>query len=244
MKKVGLSFSLLLVVLLGSQSLQADDRRAPLALVYDGAGACDDCAKAAGIVARKAGYRVRYVLPSEILQAPFAEARVWIQPGGNALEMVVALGAPGYEVIRNFVASGGGYMGFCAGAFLADQKVDNANTIDGLGLYPIPSYDYIPNDPAAKILPVTWMGRERHLFFEEGAAFRIDPPRADIIVLAQYMADGAPAVIETRYGKGLVIASGVHPEAPKNWRTGNHIYDPDGVDFDLAVGLLNRFLLP
>src|SRR5204863_3847027 len=38
-------------------------------------------------------------------------------------------------------------------------------------------------------------------------------------VVARYP-DGAPAVVEGRSGRGGVILSGVHPEAPESWRRG------------------------
>jgi hypothetical protein len=44
--------------------------------------------------------------------------------------------------------------------------------------------------------------------------------------------NGHPAIVEGHWGKGLVILSGVHPEAPASWRGGMNFKTP--VDVDLA----------
>lgn len=43
----------------------------------------------------------------------------WVQPGGNAYEQSLALGAKGKEMIVEFVESGGLYIGTCAGWYYA-----------------------------------------------------------------------------------------------------------------------------
>jgi glutamine amidotransferase-like uncharacterized protein len=43
-------------------------------------------------------------------------------PGGFALNYASRLGLRGIELIRQFVACGGGYMGICAGAYLGSTE--------------------------------------------------------------------------------------------------------------------------
>ena len=60
--------------------------------------------------------------------------------------------------------------------------------------------------------------------------------------------DGTPAIVEGPVGKGWVILSGVHPEAPANWRRGMAFRTPvsDNTAYagTLIVAALNRATLP
>lgn len=50
---------------------------------------------------------------------------------------MVSLGEKGLDVIRDFVAEGGGYIGICAGAYLAAQIVIVPGEPEGLGIIDI-----------------------------------------------------------------------------------------------------------
>jgi glutamine amidotransferase-like uncharacterized protein len=60
--------------------------------------------------------------------------------------------------------------------------------------------------------------------------------------------NGQPAITEGYWGKGFVILSGVHPEAPASWRTGMQFDTPVDVDLAYARTLvraaMNRTMLP
>ncbi|HSU65545.1 MAG TPA: hypothetical protein VLJ39_01610, partial [Tepidisphaeraceae bacterium] len=60
--------------------------------------------------------------------------------------------------------------------------------------------------------------------------------------------DGTPAVVEGASGNGWVIFSGVHPEAPENWRRGMTFTTPATAGHAYAATLiaaaLNRTTLP
>jgi glutamine amidotransferase-like uncharacterized protein len=66
-------------------------------------------------------------------------------------------------------------------------------------------------------------------------------------VVAKYP-DGTSAIVEGAVGDGWVVLSGVHPEAPENWRHGMSFTTPAGVDNAYAATLieaaLNRVFLP
>jgi hypothetical protein len=44
--------------------------------------------------------------------------------------------------------------------------------------------------------------------------------------------------VRASYGEGRVSVSGVHPEAPQWWRDYYKLQDSDGLDYDLAVGMI------
>ncbi|MDR2819764.1 MAG: hypothetical protein LBB60_04460 [Desulfovibrio sp.] len=95
-------------------------------------------------------------------------------PGGNARRKSLALGAAGRKAVRDYVASGGRYLGFCGGAGLA---LTHADAEDGLNICPwgraVPAERlqhlisghvraHVPaRTPAGKVLslPVWWPGR-------------------------------------------------------------------------------------
>jgi hypothetical protein len=54
--------------------------------------------------------------------------------------------------------------------------------------------------------------------------------------------DGTPAIVQGTYGNGQVILSGIHPEAPANWRRGMTFATPASVDNAYAWTLIQAAL--
>src|SRR3954463_13790060 len=103
-----MALSLLLTL---GQTAQAAD-----ALVYKGPGSCEDgCSEAAALVAKLAGLHPVFVDPHPASADVFKNAAVWIQPGGKSRTVGATMSAELKSWIQNFVAAGGGYVGFCAG---------------------------------------------------------------------------------------------------------------------------------
>lgn len=212
----------------------------PLALVYNGNGVCpdeDDCAGAAAAVARAAGFRVRYVSGNERDMSIFDQASVWIQPGGVAATMSESMTTTLKQGIRNFVNAGGGYVGFCAGAFLATSMV-GSTSVPGLGIFPgrtrLVEGIYSAH---GVILPMTWNGVRKHIYFE-GGPHLIFAPRSDVQATA-FFTDGTVGSARANFGAGRVYLTGAHPEAPADWRQDPYLYDADGVDINVAVYMVN-----
>jgi len=210
---------------------------APKALIYKGAGSCtEDCSEAFWNIAKDAGFDPVYVGPGDPAPDTFTEAAVWIQPGGYAGQAMNAMSANLKNAIRDFVKNGGGYVGTCAGAFVATAKVGTTRT-KGLGIFPGGTKLYGKGIDQKQI---TWNGSVRSIYWEGGPYLRNLPTTGDQAVetIATY-SSGAVAAARTTYGKGRVFITGVHPEAPKWWKDSAHITDPDGDDFDLMAGMLH-----
>lgn len=83
-----------------------------------------------------ARFQTRRVTAEEIRQGALADFDVLAQGGGRASIQSDALGDAGKEKIREFVRNGGGYVGICAGAYLAASdrpyylRLVNARVID------------------------------------------------------------------------------------------------------------------
>lgn len=109
--------------------------------------------------------------------------------------------------IRNFVASGGHYLGICMGAYWADT--------DYLGLLNnvrVEQYIRHPTActrrPHAKQMPVTWNDQQLGMYFYDGCTF--DGYGYDVV--ARYSNGSPMAIMQDRIG--LI---GCHPEADQHW---------------------------
>lgn len=76
------------------------------------------------------------VSAEQIRAGRLKEADVLVQPGGSGSKQAEALKPEGREAIKQFVRGGGGYVGICAGAYLASADytwslhILNAKVID------------------------------------------------------------------------------------------------------------------
>lgn len=214
---------------------------APKALVYKGPGACEDgCYQAAFELARHAGFDPVYVGPTDLNanstendeRALFDNARVWIQPGGYASVAMANMTSQLKNAIRNFIFNGGGYVGFCAGAFVATTKVGTTKN-SGLGIFPGGTKLY---GKGIDIKRVKWKGSERYIYWEGGPYLRNLPKNVETVA---HYSNGAVATARTQYGKGKVYITGLHPEAPQDWIDYSGQSDIDGNDFDLGAEMLH-----
>lgn len=240
----------LLSLILSLPALAGGKEQKPLALVWAGKGACEDgCYTSTAQMAEMAGFRVQYVTPKNFSQALLDQAKIWLQPGGNALDVVADMGQERIAKLREFVANGGRYVGFCAGAFLSDVWVDDFNTVPGLGITPVVTADFSKPELGSDevILDVNWGGRLRQIYFNEGGTFRPETIKPDVKVFAHYQTAGLPtlpAAWENTYGAGRVVVTGTHPEAPPKWREDLNKEDGDGDDYDLALEMIQRAMAP
>jgi hypothetical protein len=59
-------------------------------MIYDGMGACNGCADSPAELVRSLGYSYRFVQAESINAALLRTTRLWIQPGGEALDDLAA----------------------------------------------------------------------------------------------------------------------------------------------------------
>ena len=82
-------------------------------------------------------FTLHHIGPPDIRHGVLDQFDVLIVPGGSGSKEAAALGPDGRDAIRRFVAEGGGYVGICAGAYLATARYDwalgllNAKTFAG-----------------------------------------------------------------------------------------------------------------
>jgi len=174
---------------------------------------------------------VRRVCPADIADGVLDQFDVVIFPGGSGSGQAEGLGEQGRARVRRFVREGGGYVGICAGAYLATAnygwslKLIDADSIDrshwrrgkgtvGLGLTPYGRELLDWNAPTAAI------------HFAQGPilapAERED--LQDYTVVARYLSGvgtngadpktmiGTPAIVTGTFGEGRVVVVSPHPE--------------------------------
>jgi len=154
--------------------------------------------------------------------------------GGYADSYWKKLHPQGNKKIKEFVQKGGFYVGICGGAYYgckhiefdADVPQSNIKTDSTLGLLEATAkgtlYEkfgiapFARNPDSVAIPTVKWLPDDgKHaVYYHGGCSFVPDKNSTTVETLAVYDGiDGElPAIVKGRYGEGLVIASGVHPE--------------------------------
>lgn len=230
--------SLLLLMAWGVGAPEVQASKNGIALVYQGPGSCLDaesnCTEAAAQVAQMAGFTVKLIQHDRTdAKKIFSRAKVWIQPGGVSNEAYNSMSSELIDGLKEFVRAGGGYVGFCAGGFMATEWIGGTGGM-GLGFVPGGTGLY---HKGWSLAPVMWNGKLRNIWFEGGPYFYGIDPSTGFEVTATYET-GAAAAVRGTFGKGRVWVTGLHPEAPAHWATDDGVDDPDGPEQLLAAEMV------
>lgn len=91
--------------------------------IYDhGDGSARGPRELLAILSPESGYEARRVSPQGIRAGVLDNFDVLIVPGGSASKQSSKLKETGRQAIQKFVSAGGGYIGICAGAYLASSQ--------------------------------------------------------------------------------------------------------------------------
>ncbi len=169
------------------------------------------------------GYESQRVSDSGMLAGELRSGRysVLIVPGGDAGKAIDALGSEGIDEIRRFVESGGGYVGICAGAYLAsDRIIWYGVEFD----YPLDLFSGVAIGPLEELAvpghfgwtDVRFDGTHPAAGGVDGVvtAYYFDGPRFEgaASVFAWYDRLDVPAALSGSFGDGRYVVSGFHPE--------------------------------
>jgi glutamine amidotransferase-like uncharacterized protein len=218
----------------------------PSALVYRGPATVPGCPEAVVelLSASRWDFDIHYVGPRErltLIPKTLAGATLYVQPGGGALSHAYKHMRRHRSAIRDFVRSGGGYIGFCLGGYLAGAT-------PGFALLPGDTDQYIASPRATvdsednALLQVSWRGTRRTLFFQDGPHFELSPD-ANATVLATYPNKTIAAVV-VGFGTGRVGVVGPHPEATDDWFTDAGLTTPERLGTDLGLDLVDAVMRP
>jgi glutamine amidotransferase-like uncharacterized protein len=177
------------------------------------------------------GIQITKIKGADIADGRLKDFDVVIVTGGSASQQAKTLGDKGREEIRKFVRDGGGYIGICAGAYLACSGFDwglgvlNARTVSSAWQRGVGDVEIEPTEHGSKIAEMV-VNRRRNVFYENGPIItrdgRSDIPEYD--VLAWYRTElsqnntpagvmiNSPAMTCSSFGRGRVMISSPHPE--------------------------------
>jgi hypothetical protein len=182
------------------------------------------------IFASEPGCAWKVVTSADIQAGALDNFDVIVFPGGSGKQQAAALGDKGMRAVQEFVREGGGYVGVCAGGFLATCKPNGslgivnakASCSNAGGWVKMELTDVgtsvLGEFPG--LLAASYGGGP--IFFPAGER---DLP--EYVPLAFYRTEVAtykaqkrtltdtPAIIAARFGKGRVLLFSVHPEGIK-----------------------------
>jgi len=180
--------------------------------VYAGSGAV--LARDVELALDKLGMPHARVSESDVKAGGLKGCSLLIIPGGYTARCVDSLGEEGFERIREFVADGGGYIGICAGAYLAPNTVEMPGHLPGLGIINIRNRREagmgVRAIESVKSGHPVGEGYERkvRIWYQNGPMIEAGE---GVETLAVYER-GSAAVVCSTYGKGKVVIFSPHPE--------------------------------
>lgn len=197
----------------------------PIAVVYsdDATGAADgdDTAAVAAMLTAAKGWNFEVITAGPNGTLPVRTAlerpgvRLYAQPGAAGDDRAAyRRQRRDKSSIRAFVRAGGRYLGICMGGFLAEPGFFNLFRGRVDEYYSSPGAAVRTPDPA--VIPITWRGTTRQMYFQDGGFMVLARRTSGITVLARY-SNGAVAALVAPYGHGKIGLCGPHPEAPSEW---------------------------
>lgn len=208
--------------------------RSPRVAVYDDFGSGADALKGLyAALAKRPEVEVGRIKADDVRKGRLNEYDLVILPGGMSSTQGRALGEDGREQLRTFVRNGGGYIGFCAGAYLASCDTDYPWALNLLNVKVLDKEHWARGVGPVEI-GLTAAGKQAlgvptdrvSIYYHQGplmtAAGRSDlpPPEEWGGFETEIAKNGAPAglmigttaVAAGRFGSGRVICFSPHPE--------------------------------
>ncbi len=226
-------FLLLILIALTGCSQPSSGDVTPI-LLFNGAGASPNDVRAVETILKISHLTFATVNSRQLNRMSDSQLmgyRLLIIPGGNFITIGNNLTTNTTANIRNAVLGGLNYLGICAGGFLAGHGSYNSLNLTSGARFGFYSAENRGVRKAAVAIAGVGVPAVEH-YWEDGPEFSGWGE-----VVGKYP-DGAPAIVEGTCGKGWVILSGVHPEAPASWRHGMTFTTPASVDNAYAATLI------
>jgi len=235
-------------ILAGSDSLLAQQANAytnttPV-LIFNGTGTSPNDVTAVESVVKAKGLAYHTANSSQLdgmSESQLLAYKLFIVPGGNSITIGNNVSSKATTTVRDAVSQGLNYLGICAGGFFGGySKYNGIDLTSGVwfNLY-ADYYKGIHKEAVAISFPG---GTKLDIYWQNG------PQLTGWGQIIGKYPNGNPALTEGYWGKGFVLLSGVHPEAPAGWRTGMNFFTPLDVDLafagTLVTSAMNRVTLP
>ena len=155
-----------------------------------------------------------------------------VMPGGYAKQYEQKLGDEGNNKIKEYVKAGGVYFGICAGGYYSaknivfEKGIKDKEVIDkGLGLidgtaigtlsreFNIDSFSRTPDSVTVVKLGWEKSRKESYAYYHGGPYFEMkEDDEHKVVAYYKDLKEKKPAIVKRIYGKGRVIATGIHAE--------------------------------
>ena len=155
-------------------------------------------------------YNFKIFSKNEVENVFFEDVDIVAVPGGfgDAATFNRLFKANG-KAVKDFVASGGKYLGICMGAYWAGSHYfDILDSVDAVQYITQTNTD--TRRPHAKDINIVWQGHPNRMFFYDGCALVGDNTK--FTTIATYANGDAMAIIQNN--TGLI---GCHPESQQFW---------------------------
>jgi glutamine amidotransferase-like uncharacterized protein len=177
------------------------------------------------------GFDVKTLAADQIRSGALKDFDVLIHPGGSASKQSSTLGDNGREAVKRFVSDGGGFIGICAGAYLASAEYPWSLAVLDASVLDRAHWARGQGDVQLKLSPVgrTALTADKEIctiHFENGPL--LGPGKKDDIddyeALASFESEirqnnappgvmkGTTAIARGKFGKGRVVCFSPHPE--------------------------------
>jgi glutamine amidotransferase-like uncharacterized protein len=213
-------------------------------LFYNGVGATSGDVAALENMMKDAGFTYTAYNAAGLKGLTLAEIeqfKLILWPGGNSINQGDSLYSESPEILTNIhdaVVDGGlSYIGFCAGAFMAESTTEY-HVFDLASTY-FKFYDA----GAIEMVKITLPNSSKTVVYWDG-------PETNFGYTVAKYPNGTQAIGEGKLGtkNGFVILSGVHPEAALDWDVPGYTSSEEQTDNAYARALIkaayNKTLLP
>lgn len=207
--------------------------------LYSDKGADEDCVKATKNMFEWMGYSVKLIKVDDVNKNSLSGYEMICFPGGNMYDYGQTISDKGKANIVQFVQDGGAYIGICAGAYFAAEKViwqgteiptEPLKIFAGTSIGPLdnivpyPAYGMCKVNIVDHNHPITQSESDSiWVLYYWGPALTPDTD-ATVAVLGRYDITKQPAMISFEYYSGRVFLMGTHPEFEED-------SDRDGTNF-------------
>lgn len=168
---------------------------------------------------------------NELDTSQLRKYKLIIMPGGNFIDIGKNLTKETTNNIQKAVYQGLNYLGICAGGFLAGDTRNNSFNI----AKDVQFKFYSAEDKGIRKTAVAIINADGSIiehYWEDGPQFS---GWGDVV--SKYP-DGTPATVQGSYGSGWVVLTGVHSEAPDEWRKEFHFSTPIESSHQYAARLI------
>lgn len=183
---------------------------------------------------------VNLISPEGMLNGSLGGHSMLVMPGISPYTLRDEMTTVGYDIIRNFIASGGAYIGIYGGTFFEWPHFE---------LFDVELQNYLPDLPAGKNLVTINLHKngtgpdltnlpDSYSTLSWTGSYFDGPDMSQVTTIASYAVNELPCMVAFRYGRGTVFLSSPHPEIEEGDSRDGTVFQDGLNDPDSEWGLM------